>query len=190
MSLLLFYLAVAAAGGTIALARPVRLPRGWSLLALAALPQLLTIAGVRHSALALLSLAFCLAWAWQNRDLPGVALLAAGLSLNLLVMAIHGGSMPIRAGQLAELGLHVAPGSVLPGVKDSAVAASPIWWLGDWMPVSTPLISLVASPGDLLVLVGLVRWLFASGAPKRTQTDDAPRTDPAGALPAPSPRGR
>lgn len=185
MTLLLVYLAVAALAGAVALARPVCPPRAWPLLALAALPQLLTIAGARHSALALLSLGLGLAWCWRNRGLPGGALLGLGLSLNLLVMSAHGGAMPVRAEQLAELGLAAPPGAILAGSKDTAVSASPLWWLADWLPLSTPLVSLILSPGDLIVAAGLARWL-AAGRPPRTEAhhDDLVHTAPAGALPA------
>jgi len=186
--LLLIYLTIAGLAGAVALLRPVQLPRAWPLLALAALPQALTIAGVRHSALALLSLAFCLAWCWENRGLPGAALLSAGLCMNLLVMAAHGGAMPVRTDQLAALGVDVAHGTALAGSKDTAVDASALWWLGDWLSVQKPPFAIVASPGDLLVVAGLARWLLARRPTPRSTPDDLPRHEqPAGALPPAAP---
>ncbi|MEI7772858.1 MAG: DUF5317 family protein, partial [Chloroflexales bacterium] len=145
---------------------------------------LLGLAGVRHSGLALLSLALCLAWAWQNRALPGVRPLALGLGLNLLVMALYGGSMPITSARLADLGGAAPAGSILLGAKDSVVDASPIWWLGDWMTIQRRPYSLTASPGDLLVAAGLARWLFAAARLTRSLNDDPSCPEHVGSLPA------
>jgi hypothetical protein len=100
-----------------------------------------------------------------------VRLLTVGLGLNLTVMALHGGSMPITTAQLAELGSAVPAGSILLGAKDIAVDGSPIWWLGDWMTIQRPPYSLTASPGDLLVVAGLARWLFVSAYVTRRHHD-------------------
>jgi hypothetical protein len=184
VTLLIVYLCVASLAGAAALWLPVRLPQAWWLLALATAPQLLALAGIRHSGLALLSLALCLAWVWQNRMLPGVRLLALGLGLNLLVMALYGGSMPITSARLAELGSVAPAGSILIGAKDLVVDGSPIWWLGDWMTIQRPPYSLTASPGDLLVVAGLARWLFAATRLTRSLNDDPSSPEHVGSLPA------
>jgi len=183
VTLLTVYLFVAGLAGAAALWMPVRLPVRWWLLALAALPQLPALVGVRHSGLSLLSLGLCLAWAWANRGLPGLRLLTLGLGLNLLVMALHGGSMPISTDRLADLGVALPAGSVLLGAKDVAVAGSPIWWLGDWMTVRYSPYALTASPGDLLVLAGLARWLLAA-RPMRSHLHDPSSAELLGSLPA------
>lgn len=171
MTLLTTYLVVALLAGAVALWLPVQLPAAPWLLALAALPQLLALVGVRHAGLALLSLTLCCAWGWRNRRLPGVALVILGLGLNLAVMALHGGAMPITIDRLADLGSSAAHGTALIGSKDVAVASSPIWWLGDWMTFQHPPYSLTASPGDLIVVIGLARWLIAAQRTRRLPDD-------------------
>ncbi|NTW00203.1 MAG: DUF5317 domain-containing protein [Oscillochloris sp.] len=184
MTLLIIYLSVAMLAGLVALWLPVRLPQGLWLLALAALPQFLAIVGIRHSALALLSLTLCMAWGWRNRSISGVGLLIVGLGLNLLAMALYGGSMPITTARLTDLGIAVPPGSILLGAKDIAVDSSPIWWLGDWMTVRWAPYAVTASPGDLLVVAGLVRWLIVSAHIARRSAYDLSYPEFVGTLPA------
>jgi hypothetical protein len=184
VTLLIIYACVAAIAGAVALWLPVRLPQAWWLLALAAAPQLLAMLGIRHSGLALLSLALCLAWGWENRRLPGMQLLILGLGLNLLTMALYGGSMPITSARLAALGSQAPVGSMLLGAKDIVVDGSAIWWLGDWMTIQRPPYSLTASPGDLLVAAGLARWLFTAASFTRSMSYDSSHAKLVGSLSA------
>jgi hypothetical protein len=69
---------------------------------------------------------------------------------------------------LAHVGRAVEPGVLLAGSKDIAVAGSPLSLLADWMPLETPLFTIIASPGDLLVLAGIVFWLAYGCNPERT----------------------
>lgn len=183
MTLLIVYAAIAVAAGAVALWLPVRLPRAWWLLALAALPQLWAMMGVRHGGLALLSLGLCLGWGWLNRGLPGVGLLTLGLGLNLAVMAAHGGSMPISTAHLAALGSDVPAGTIIIGAKDVAVDGGALWWLGDWMTIQRSPYSLTASPGDLMVAAGLARWLLFSARTIRKPTNGSPGTGASRSLP-------
>jgi hypothetical protein len=160
------YLSIALLAGIIAFVRPPRLPRAVYLLALACVPQVLAMQGVRHSLLALAGLLLCLRWYWLNRDLPGALLLMIGIVLNLGTMVLHGGAMPITTATLAALGVDLPAGTVIAGSKDVVVAGSPIWWLGDWIRVVTPWNNWIISPGDLLVAAGLLHWLLASNSGK------------------------
>ena len=92
--------------------------------------------------------------------MPGVLVIAAGLLLNLAVVALNGG-MPVMAGAAAAAGLHgqlsVPAGDFvhvvgLPGTR--------LPWLADviTLPGPTPM-RLVASPGDLLLYEGVATFL-------------------------------
>ena len=164
MTLLLVFAAVALVGAAVALWRLPPLPRAWPLLALATAPQLLSLLAVRGVALFVITALALAAWCWCNRTLPGVALVSAGFALNLLAMGLHGGSMPLWADSLAALGHTHAPGTVLVGSKDVVVDGGIGRWLGDWLVISWLPVRLIVSPGDLLILAGVVRWLL-SGVP-------------------------
>jgi hypothetical protein len=110
-------------------------------------------------------------------------LLTLGLGLNLLLMALHGGSMPITSARLATLGSIAPAGSILFGAKDVVVDGSPVWWLGDWMTIQHAPYSLTASPGDLLVVAGLARWLCTGAHFTRSTSHDPSRPEPVGSLP-------
>ncbi len=91
---------------------------------------------------------------WANRHLPGTRLIAAGVTLNAVMIAINGGVMPaaVAAQRLAGL-------SLSPGFHNSAQLAHPaLLWLGDVIPVPGPLPN-VLSVGDLIVFAGLTVFL-------------------------------
>jgi Family of unknown function (DUF5317) len=181
--LLGLYLGCALLGGTVALLRQPQPARGWPLLALASLPQLLAISGLRHSALTLISLALCLAWCWRNRSLPGISWAAIGLSLNLGLMAWYGGAMPVMLDTLSAHGFSATPGQAILGMKDVVVASSPLWWLSDWIGVPSPLGTWLISPGDLFVALGLLRWLSGPAALTHEKSNaSSPDSDCARAL--------
>ena len=91
---------------------------------------------------------------WLNRALPGLWLLAGGAGLNALVLALNDGTMPASAEAVRRAGLPL----VDEGYSNSGVLADPhLAPLGDvfaspaWLPLHN-----VYSPGDLLVLAGVV----------------------------------
>ncbi len=96
-----------------------------------------------------------------NRRVPGMALLALGLALNLVVIAANGGLMPVSpelwaARHAAE---PVAIGQHPPQTKDILLPRDQarLWWLGDVLalPEGSP-VRLIASAGDLVIALGLV----------------------------------
>ena len=111
------------------------------------------------------------AWLFVNRALPGLALAAAGMALNLLVIVANG-AMPVlessarRAGveeRLETAGLKHEPledGTVLP-------------WLGDAIPV--PPFREVLSVGDVVLALGLARVVEARMLVGRRARHSAPR---------------
>lgn len=103
--------------------------------------------------------------AWMNRREPGMAILGIGLVLNFAVIAINGG-MPVfgSAVALASGSHHVAPVPASDFIHLVGSVATHLPWLSDVIPLPGPTwLRLVASPGDLLLLAGIV--CFVAGAP-------------------------
>jgi len=121
------------------------------------------------------SQALLLVFAWFNRNQPGFWALGTGLVLNLSVIALNGGLMPVSPEVVVELlpdlptdawqvGDRVGWNVVLP------VTNTRLWWLSDhlllpaWFPYRKAL-----SIGDLLIAAGAFWHLWALGAPKRVE---------------------
>jgi hypothetical protein len=177
MTLLSVYAVAALLVGLAALWLPVPPLRAWPLLVVAALPQLPVIAGIRGPALVLISAVALALWGWQNRRSAGPLLAAAGCLLNLGTMLVHGGAMPIHPDTLARIGITASPGTALVGSKDLAADLAATALLGDWIIVPLHVVTLVVSPGDLLVVAGITLWLFAG----RKEKQDARTVASAGA---------
>jgi hypothetical protein len=109
-----------------------------------------------------LSYIFLIAVIWQNRRLPGLWLLAAGLFANLAVMLLNGGYMPITLEALSQAGFAHNAQRTADGVRvlfskdvvldrDATVA----WWLSDIFVLPPPFpIPSIFSVGDVLVALG------------------------------------
>ncbi|MCU0492744.1 MAG: DUF5317 domain-containing protein [Chloroflexaceae bacterium] len=152
----------AATIGVLAVWRPPQPVRSWPLLGLAALPQLFVIFGMRSPWLVLVSLLALGLWGWRNRGVPGVALVLAGCTLNLGMMLLHGGAMPIDTDILAQLGYNKTHGTHLVGSKDVALDSFNAALFSDWLVLHFPTFTVIASPGDFLLLLGLVWWIIRS----------------------------
>jgi hypothetical protein len=160
--LILLVLGVALFAGLLAVWRSPQIPRYSLLLAAAAVPQIVSIFGSRGLALFLISTVALIVWFLCNWKLAGVPLIALGIGLNMLVMAFYGGSMPIRADILAQIGSVAQPGMLVLGSKNVVVQSSPLWLLSDWIILSFGGWTLIASPGDLIAFVGIIWWLLLS----------------------------
>ncbi len=108
-----------------------------------------------------------LVFIWENRTLPGIWLVGAGLAANLAVMLANGGYMPITREALTSAGyVNLAGtaeiGSHLFASKDILLPASAIrgWILSDIFVIPAPLlIRSVFSFGDLLISMGIF-WII------------------------------
>ncbi|MGB9751091.1 DUF5317 family protein [Roseiflexus castenholzii] len=174
MTLFVVYLACALVGAVIALWRAPFWPRYNLLLAIAAVPQIAHILGIHIREMFVLSVVAMILWCVCNYRIAGVPVVAGGAALNMLAMAWHGGAMPVRADILADLGYHFESGVLLEGSKDIVVHGSPLWILSDWLPISTTFLTLIISPGDILITSGVLIWLLFS----RTPNPDSERKHP------------
>jgi hypothetical protein len=112
-----------------------------------------------------LLLVFC----WLNRRIPGIAILAAGLTANLLVITANGGFMPISPETASRLVSEKALESLEIGSrfgwKDVLLLPenTRLFFLSDFLLLPERFPYQVAfSPGDVLVAIGAF-WLMAAG---------------------------
>ena len=134
------------------------------------------------SAVLVISQLVLLCFVWFNRDLIGFRILGLGLILNLVVILLNGGLMPL-APETAQAIFPETPLSAWqigsrPGRSKNVILRfedTRLAWLSDavllpeWFPWIRAL-----SPGDLLIALG-VFWLLAiEGPDKRTPQDNSP----------------
>lgn len=120
-----------------------------------------------HSLILLVSYAALIVVVVLNIKLPGMPLVGIGLGMNLLVILLNGGFMPITWEALAQAGLTnlaLSPeaGSRIMATKDVLLPRDQtrLWILSDILviPAQLPLSS-VFSVGDVLLACGIF-WLF------------------------------
>jgi hypothetical protein len=120
--------------------------------------------------LLILSYSLLIAVVWQNRTLPGLWLIGAGLIANFAVMLLNGGYMPITAEALAQVGharnaLSTEAGARVLATKDIVLPreSTVTWWLSDIFVLPPPFpIPSVFSVGDVLIALGAF-WLLQDG---------------------------
>jgi hypothetical protein len=124
-----------------------------ALLALAApLPQV--VARALQGAGYLLALAAL----WHNRRHPWSLPVLIGLGLNAVVIALNGGRMPVAPDALARLSRGLGPAGAAIGLDARHVIAgpgTPLAVLGDTLAVGVGRTGLIASPGDVLMALGV-----------------------------------
>jgi len=90
-------------------------------------------------------------WLVRNRYLPGMLLIAAGLAMNVVVVAANG-AMPVDPAAIDALGLE---GTRVPiGRHTLLTDATRLPWLADiW---ALPWLRSIVSPGDVVLAMGLL----------------------------------
>lgn len=118
------------------------------------------------------SQALLLVWVLINLRIPGVWFLGFGLFLNLLVISLNGGLMPIRPELVERLIPQAAEGFWMVGErlgvgKDIVltVEQTRLWFLSDWFMLPDWLhYPMAFSIGDVIVSLGAFWLLWAPGA--------------------------
>ncbi len=93
-----------------------------------------------------------------NFKKPFVSLVAGGVFLNMLVIAVNGG-MPVydATGRYFTKAIEADP---MGGIHILGTAATRLWFLGDWIPLPPPYPQpAIQSPGDLVMAVGLLLFI-------------------------------
>ncbi len=109
-----------------------------------------------------------------NRQLPGLLWIAAGLTLNVLVITANGGFMPVLPQAREFAGM-----AALTGRNNNVIPMRPgasLWFLGDVLPLPAwvPLAN-VFSFGDVLITFGGVLFIQQVLVPPRPPQDPARR---------------
>lgn len=110
----------------------------------------------------------------RNRGVRGTGLVALGLLSNALVVGANG-AMPVSAHASGRAG--VTTQDLLTGVDprhELADASTRLPYLGDVVPVRTPIRPEVVSPGDVLIAAGLAQLVILGLLGRQPQLAEAP----------------
>ncbi|MFN2280864.1 MAG: DUF5317 domain-containing protein [Anaerolineales bacterium] len=134
------------------------------------------------AAILVLSQLALLAFVWVNRQLTGVKIFGLGLVLNLLVISLNGGLMPMSPETAGALFPELPTSTWMTGFRPGRskniilpISDTRLSFLSDalllpaWFPWTRAL-----SPGDLLIALGIF-WLLAVEAPHDPDSDQHKR---------------
>jgi hypothetical protein len=100
------------------------------------------------------------AFAWFNRHVAGVLIVALGGALNFLVISLNGGVMPADPGAVASIGRSVPKGEF---INSTTLAHPKLAFLGDVIatPASWPVHN-IYSVGDCVIVLGVLVLLHVA----------------------------
>ncbi len=158
---------VRVAGGTFSVLSRLQIKASWLVVG-ALLLQIMTFSLLIRpphwiaASLHLLSYALAGAFLWLNRRLAGLSVAALGGGLNLLVIAVNGGTMPASPDALRSAGIRTADEHF---ANSAALSEPRLSFLGDVfaVPQSVGLFANVFSIGDIILAAGAV-WLLHAAA--------------------------
>jgi hypothetical protein len=102
-----------------------------------------------------ISYGLLLYFAWLNLKSLGVRLILIGMLLNILVIAVNGGRIPVDLDAARRLGIDVGELATGTMAKHQAMTdTSPLNFLGDVIPLSFPF-KRVISVGDIFAVLGV-----------------------------------
>jgi hypothetical protein len=114
-----------------------------------------------------LSLVAIVAWTIAHlRRLPAVWLVTIGAALNLLVILVNGGRMPVTPGMAMELLSRGQIGQYVIMSPDTQLNG-----LADW--IAFPPIPEAYSPGDIVIALGVALIVFLAARPKNDRNPAA-----------------
>jgi hypothetical protein len=125
------------------------------------------------SGLAWLTIAF---YAWVNRAVQGLALVAAGLAANAMVLLLNG-AMPLSVAAAERAGAD-SSALLIPTERVELGPDTLLPWLGKTVPIAFPPRPEVVSPGDVAVAAGLALAVTIGMTGRRL--DPEPDSAPAG----------
>lgn len=113
----------------------------------------------------ILSLLLLAGFAWENRQMLGVAVIGAGLLMNVVVIASNGGHMPVDPAVLASESdlseLSAGDQAALWSTWSAIGPETRLPFLGDWIPFPMPLRApVILSPGDLVIAAGIAAFFL------------------------------
>ncbi len=101
-----------------------------------------------------------------NRHLPGVKWAMCGIALNLIVMVVNGGLMPVTPGNIERIipTWEVEVGGHPPASKNIVLERDEtrFWVLSDWIRIDIPGRCSAISVGDIFIIIGMIRFFLFS----------------------------
>ena len=175
---------------------PLSIHKGWLLVG-GILPQVLafqvpflrdSIPGWLAAAALVSSQGLLLLFVIYNLHLPGFRIIGAGLALNLFVILLNGGLMPVSPETLSELYQSTTPsswplGARVLGSKDIILnqASTRLWPLSDWILLPAWFPGRAAlSAGDMFIAFGAFWCLWSHGEIKENplEADNSSEVQP------------